>query len=118
MVPASADEPPPPRPAGLRGTVKPPAPTTCASVIVAFGSDSAASLSHAAGVCGALCATAAADMRSPVRVESTEDSLTERRAFFHGRRRERGANRRNAPAVLPRHEDGVACRGRSRAYGR
>src|SRR6187455_3189547 len=36
-VPASAEEPPPPRPAGFAGTVNAPAFTTCASAIAVFG---------------------------------------------------------------------------------
>src|SRR2546421_4766022 len=58
MVPASADEPPPPRAAGFAGAVKAPAFTTCAIVIAVLGSDSEASFSHAAAGCGALCAMA------------------------------------------------------------
>src|SRR5688572_24152942 len=58
IVPASAEEPPPSRGA-LPGTANAPALTTCASVIAVFGRDSAASLSQAAGVCGAPCASAA-----------------------------------------------------------
>src|SRR5688572_11797215 len=50
MVPASAEEPPPSRGA-LTGTAKAPALTTCASVIVAFGRDSEANRSQAAGGC-------------------------------------------------------------------
>src|SRR5439155_26594147 len=57
-MPASAEEPPPPRPAGFAGGVKAPAFTTCATVIAVFGSDSEASLSQAAGVCGAGCSIA------------------------------------------------------------
>src|SRR5947207_14260694 len=51
-APASAEEPPPPRPPGLAGTVNATAFTTCASVIVVFGTDNKASLSHEAGVRG------------------------------------------------------------------
>src|SRR6185503_17845156 len=57
-VPASAEEPPPPRAAGFEGTVNPPAFTTCASVIAVFGSDSESSLSQATGGCGVFCALA------------------------------------------------------------
>ena len=45
IVPASADDPPPSRGA-LPGTTNAPAFTTCAAVIVVFGSDSEASRSH------------------------------------------------------------------------
>src|SRR6202042_3107218 len=48
-VPASAEEPPPPRPAGFAGIVNAPAFTTCASEIAVFGSDSEDSLAQAAG---------------------------------------------------------------------
>src|SRR2546423_7675275 len=48
MVPASTDDPPPPRAAGFAGAVDAPAFSTCAIVIAVFGSDSEASLSHAA----------------------------------------------------------------------
>src|SRR5919106_1515471 len=58
IVPASADEPPPPRVAGVTGTTNAPAFTTCVSVIVVFGRDSEASRSQAAGVGGGLCAVA------------------------------------------------------------
>src|SRR5262245_14068417 len=50
-VPASAEEPPPPRVAGFTGALNAPALTTSASVIVVFGRDTDASRSHAAGVC-------------------------------------------------------------------
>src|SRR5436305_629854 len=53
IVPASADDPPPTRAAGFAGAVKAPAVTTCASVMVVFGSDTDASRSHADGVCAA-----------------------------------------------------------------
>src|SRR6185295_16617257 len=46
-VPASAEEPPPPRVAGFTGGTNAPAWTTCASVIVAFGTDSDDSRSQA-----------------------------------------------------------------------
>src|SRR3990172_1494283 len=55
IVPANAEEPPPPLAAGFTGTTNAPALTTCASVIVVFGRDTAVSRSHAAGVC-TLCA--------------------------------------------------------------
>src|SRR5262245_26028141 len=67
IVPASADEPPPPRPAGFGGTMKPPAFTTCASVIDVFGNASDASFSHDAGSSGVFCATAAPGSRTNVR---------------------------------------------------
>src|SRR5262245_3088229 len=57
-VPASAEEPPPPRVAGFKGGVNPPAFTTCASVIVAFDRDNDASRSQELGVC-AFCALTA-----------------------------------------------------------
>src|SRR3954462_9246823 len=38
IVPAKADDPPPPRPAGFAGTVNAPAFTTCVNVIAVFGS--------------------------------------------------------------------------------
>src|SRR5262245_63478930 len=58
-VPASADEPPPPRAAAFTGGVNAPAFTTCARAIVVFASESDASFSQAAGVCGEFCAMAA-----------------------------------------------------------
>src|SRR5436190_8901998 len=58
-VPASAEDPPPPRAAGFTGGANAPAFTTCASVNAVFGRDSEARRSHAAGGCGALCAVAA-----------------------------------------------------------
>src|SRR4051812_17316739 len=57
IVPASADDPPPPRAAGLAGAVNAPALTTAASVMVASGSDNDAILAHASRVCPA-CARA------------------------------------------------------------
>src|SRR5689334_24359720 len=45
-VPANAEEPPPPRVAGFAGGVKAPAFTTCANVIVVFGTDSEANRSQ------------------------------------------------------------------------
>src|SRR6266550_7012068 len=68
IVPASADEPPPPRAAGFAGAAKAPAFTTCAIVIAASGSDSEASLWHAAAGCGALCAMAAPGISTAVRI--------------------------------------------------
>src|SRR4026209_1373188 len=59
IVPASADDPPPPRAAGFPGAANAPAFTTCASVIAAFRKESEASRSQAAGACGARCAAAA-----------------------------------------------------------
>src|SRR6185295_20314959 len=47
IVPASADDPPPPRAAGFTGAANAPAFTTCARVIAVFGSDSEASRSQA-----------------------------------------------------------------------
>src|SRR6185503_12016311 len=69
MVPASAEEPPPPRPAGFAGTVNAPALTTCASAIAVFGSDSEASLSQAAAG-GAFCATAGSGTSRTVRTNN------------------------------------------------
>src|SRR4051812_1862840 len=70
-VPARAEEPPPPRPAGFAGTVNAPAFTTCASAIVVFGRDGeAASLSQATGACGAVCAAAATGARTIVRINA------------------------------------------------
>ena len=60
MVPASADEPPPPRGAKVAGRVNRPASTTCADVICVLGSANAASLSQSAGVRVRFCAVAAA----------------------------------------------------------
>jgi hypothetical protein len=57
-VPACAEEPPPPRVAGLFGGENAPAFTTWDRVIVVFGKDREASRSHAVGV-RALCAPAA-----------------------------------------------------------
>jgi hypothetical protein len=73
IVPASADDPPPPRPAGFAGAVNAPAFTTCASVMVVFGSVSDASRSQAA-VCGALCAIAAPDASNRVRITLASSS--------------------------------------------
>ena len=53
MVPASTEDPPPSRGA-FTGTANPPALTTCASVIVVFGSDSEASRTLQSLVLGAL----------------------------------------------------------------
>src|SRR5581483_10910379 len=53
IVPASADDPPPPRAAGFTGGVNAPALTTAVSVIVVFGNDSDASFAHASGACAA-----------------------------------------------------------------
>src|SRR5437867_13241993 len=47
IVPANAEDPPPPRVAGFAVTANAPAFTTSASVIVVFGRDSAASRSQA-----------------------------------------------------------------------
>ena len=72
MVPASADEPPPPRGAKFAGTVNRPASTTCAEVICALRSGSAASFSHSAGVRAGFCAATAAG------TSMTERTRTER----------------------------------------
>src|SRR5260221_7210240 len=74
-VPASAEEPPPPRPAGFAGTVNAPAFTTCATVITVFGSDSEASLSQTTGVRGAFCATATPGMSTTVRINTKRKGL-------------------------------------------
>src|SRR6187200_2933442 len=66
-VPASADDPPPPRAAGFTGAENAPAFTTCASVIAVFGRDSEASRSHAAVVGGPLCASAAPGTSTTIR---------------------------------------------------
>src|SRR5207248_1005317 len=68
IVPASAEEPPPPRAAGFVGAAKAPAVTTCAIVIAVFGRDSEASFSHAAAGCGALCAMAVPGRSNAVRI--------------------------------------------------
>jgi len=62
-VPARADEPPPPRAAGFAGGANAPVFTISASVIVAFGSESAISRSHGAGDVDGVCAAADADAR-------------------------------------------------------
>src|SRR3954468_5921923 len=59
-VPASADEPPPPRAPGLIGAANAPAFTTSASVIAVFCSDKDVRRSHAADEFVAACAMAAA----------------------------------------------------------
>src|SRR3954462_10921453 len=68
IVPAKADDPPPPRPAGFAGSVNAPAFTTCVNVIAVFGSVTDASFSHTAGVCGAPCAATADGTSTAARI--------------------------------------------------
>src|SRR5262245_12685366 len=78
-VPASAEEPPPPRVAGFTGTAKPPGPTTCADVIVVFGNDNEESRSHRAGVCTLFCAAATPGRSASVRTNTQRIKLPRNR---------------------------------------